>query len=155
MFAYIRGFRLMVSPLKYSFLKSYFSFSIGTWINAIISFFAVPVTSWLMNPSDYGKGNMFLVMYSLMLLILLLGTPSALMRLYHARGDRERLLWSSLIVPIVLGIVFTFLAMMFRQQLNAFLVGHESSDAYLILVLSVFLGVFQTFFQSDRDKNAG
>jgi len=101
-----------------------------------------------MNPSEYGKGNMFSVVYSVILLVVLLGTPSALMRLYHSRSDREQLLWSSLIVPLVLGIVFTFSTMMLKQRLNVFIVGQESSNAYLILVLSVFLGIFQTFNQT-------
>jgi len=147
---------LQTKTLKYNFLKNYFSFSIGVWINAVISFFSTPVVSWLINPSEYGKGSMFLTVYSIMLLITLFGAPNALMRFYFKRDDREQLLWSSLIVPINLSIAFAILSFIFRKHLNLFLVGQESSNAYLILSLAVFLGVFQVFNQTViRMQNKG
>ena len=133
--------------LKYGFLKSYLSFSTGTWVSAVISFFAVPITSWLISPSDYGKGNMFLVIHSMVLLMALFGTPNAMMRFYHNVDYRERLLWSCLIISLGLSTIFGFFAVIFKEQIGILLI-EQKSNVHLILTASVFLGVFQTFNQT-------
>ncbi|WP_290852171.1 oligosaccharide flippase family protein [Fervidobacterium sp.] len=134
--------------IKRKFLGKYLSFSVGTWINAVISFFSVPLVSWLIEPSEYGKANMFLMMYSMVLSIVVFGTPNALMRFYHKIEDKGRLLWSCLIVPIMLSTLFAILALIFKKQVNLFLVGQESTSTYLLLIASVFFGVLQTFNQT-------
>ena len=134
--------------VKYSFLKNYLSFSMGTWVHAVVSFFTVPITSWLISPSDYGKANMFLVLHSMALLMVLFGTPNALMRFYHNVDYRERLLWSSLIIPVSLSTIFGLFSVIFRERIGILLIEQKSSNVHLILTASVFLGIFQTFNQT-------
>lgn len=133
---------------KQRFLKNYLSFSIGVWVNAFVLFFSIPIISWLMTPEEYGKANMFLTVYSVALFVVILGTPNALMRFYHKVEDHGKLLWSCLIVPVILSLILAMLAFAFKRQLNLFLVERESSSVHMLLVVSIFIGVLQTFNQT-------
>jgi O-antigen/teichoic acid export membrane protein len=134
--------------LKNGFLKSYFSFSVGIWFSAIISFLSVPITSWLIEPAEYGKATMFSTIYSMILLIVLIGTPNGFMRLYHSVEEKRKLLWSSLVVPVFLSVIFFGFVLLFKDTVNSFLAGQKNSKAHLILVFAVFFGVLQTFSQT-------
>jgi len=134
--------------LKNRFLKSYFSFSVGIWFSAIISFLAVPITSWLIEPAEYGKATMFSTIYSMILAIVLIGTPNGFMRLYHSVEEKRKLLWSSLVVPVFLSVIFFGFVLLFKDTVNIFLAGQKNSKAHLILVFAVFFGVLQTFSQT-------
>lgn len=136
------------STLKARLVKSYFSFSIGVWINAVISFITVPISSWLIDPTEFGKATMFSTIYSMLSMIALLGIPSGLMRLYHQVEEREKLLWSSLIIPLNLSVVTAVFVLFFKGQVNQFLVGESESSAYIVLILMLFLGVIQAFNQT-------
>ncbi|HOJ89413.1 MAG TPA: oligosaccharide flippase family protein, partial [Pseudothermotoga sp.] len=82
-------------------LKKYISFSLGTWFRALISFFTTPITTWLINPEEFGKATMFSTVYSILLLVALLGTPNSFLRFFPQKSEQEKpiLLWSSAIPP--------------------------------------------------------
>lgn len=71
-------------------LKKYISFSLGTWFKALISFFITPITTWLINPEEFGKAAMFSTAYSIILLVSILGTPSALLRFFPQKSEEEK-----------------------------------------------------------------
>ena len=128
-------------------LKKYISFSLGTWLRAIISFFITPITTWLINPAEFGKATMFSTVYSILLLVSILGTANSLMRFFPQKSDEEKstLLWSCLIVPIFMSILVGFVVLVFKGPINSFLVGTRISNAYLILIATLVTGIFQTF----------
>lgn len=132
------------SLLKDRLIKNYFSFSIGSWINALISFFTVPIISWLINPTEFGKATMFSTVYSMLSMLTLIGVPSGLMRLYHQIQEREKLFWNSLIIPLSLSVISTFFLLIFKTQINQFLVGEKESTTHVVLIFMLFLGGIQT-----------
>lgn len=140
----------MRNILRSSFFRKYISFSAGLWINALISFVTVPVVSWLINPSEFGKAAMFSTVYSLAVLISVFGMPNALMRFYHSQegNNVSKLVSSTLVVPMVIFSVFSILVLTFSQKLNFFLIGDQKSNVHLILLLAVFFGILQTFNQT-------
>jgi len=135
---------------KASILKRYFSFSIGIWINALISFFTTPIITLLINPSEFGKATMFSTVYSIFILLVSSGTPNSFMRFFHQVGERDKstFLWSSLSFPLLFTSIATIVIVLFRNQINSFLVGNEKSTASLILIGAIIAGVFQTFNQT-------
>lgn len=130
-----------------SLLKRYFSFSIGIWIRSIISFITVPVVSWLINPSEFGKASMYSTLYSILSLVSFFGTPNAFMRFYFQKSEEERseLLWSCLSVPIVLWVIISTVLFLFRQQVNSFLVDNPEASLHVLLSINVLAGIFQNF----------
>ena len=135
---------------KVSILKRYFSFSIGIWINALISFFTTPIITLLINPSEFGKATMFSTVYSIFVLLVSSGTPNSFMRFFHQVDERDKstFLWSSLSFPLLFTSIATIVIVLFRNQINSFLVGNEKSTASLILIGAIIAGVFQTFNQT-------
>ena len=132
---------------KLSLLKKYFSFSIGIWINAIISFFTTPVVTYLINPSEFGKATLFSTAYSMFLLVVLSGLPNSFMR-FFPKQDEEQLgsfLWSCLLFPLIFTLIISLLLFVFSGYINLFLVGESHSIATILLIGSLITGVFQTF----------
>lgn len=128
-------------------LKKYLSFSLGTWLKALISFFITPITTWLINPAEFGKATMFSTAYSIFLLVSLLGTTQSFLRFFPQKSDEEKpiLLWSCLIVPIFMSILVSLVVFIFKNPVNSFLVGTAASNAHLILIIALVTGIFQTF----------
>lgn len=88
-------------------IKRYLSFSIGIWLKPIIFFITVPVVSWLINPSEFGKASMYSTFYSILTLVVLFGTSNAFMRFYFQKSEKEKseLLGSCLSVPLILWVI--------------------------------------------------
>ncbi len=135
---------------KLSIVKRYFSFSLGIWINALISFFTTPIVTWLINPTEFGKATMFSSAYSVIILLVLSGTPSAFMRFFHQVSDKERatFLWSSLLFPMLFSVLSFVIILIFRKDINVFLVDDSNSVAAFLLILTMATGIFQTFNQT-------
>ena len=135
---------------RFSLIRKYFSFSLGIWINALISFFTTPIITLLINPSEFGKATMFSTVYSIFVLLVSSGIPSSFMRFFHQVDERDKptFLWSCLSFPLLFTSIATIVIILFRNQINSFLVGNEKSAASLILIGTIIAGVFQTFNQT-------
>jgi len=132
---------------KRVFLKKIFSFSIGTWINALISFFTVPITTLLINPSEFGKASLFSTIYNLSLWLILLGTHSAFTRFYFQEKceNRSSLLWNCLYTPLALSMLLVPTMFALREKINIFIAGKPNSNMHVLLLVNVFTGLFRTF----------
>ena len=132
---------------KENVLKKLFSFSIGTWIASLISFVSVPLTTRLINPDDFGKATMFSTVYLILLFISLVGTPQSFLRFFPEKPEDEKstLLWSSISVPILISLAISIIVFIFKSSINIFLVGNPNSYVYLIIIVTLMTGIFQTF----------
>jgi O-antigen/teichoic acid export membrane protein len=128
-------------------LRKYIAFSLGTWFRAFISFFITPITTWLINPTEFGKAAMFSTVYSIVLLVGFLGTTQSFLRFFPQKSEEERsiLLWSCLIVPILMSFLIGTVVFILKDPINSFLVGTSHSNAHVLLVLTLVTGIFQTF----------
>ena len=135
---------------RFSLIRKYFSFSLGIWINALISFFTTPIITLLINPSEFGKATMFSTVYSIFILLVSSGTPNSFMRFFHQVDERDKstFLWSSFSFPLLFTSIVTVVIILFRNQINSFLIGSEKSTASLILIGAIIAGVFQRFNQT-------
>ncbi|MGQ9856724.1 MAG: lipopolysaccharide biosynthesis protein [Fervidobacterium sp.] len=140
-------------------LKKYLSFSAGIWARAIISFFTVPIVSWVINPNEFGKATMYSTVYSISQILLPVGTPNSFMRFYYQKSEEEKstLLWSCMEVPILLWAIVSSLAMLFWKSVSFFLVNSEDYKVVVLLSFHMLVGIFQIFNQNlirlrDRGK---
>ncbi len=85
------------------YLKGFLSFSVGTWLRAIISFFSTPVISYLIVPEEFGRAAMFTLVYNIALLVSLLGIDQSFVRYYYETEERNSLFWTSLFLPLLIG----------------------------------------------------
>ncbi len=94
-------------PKERNFIKSFFQFSIGQWIAALISFVTTPITTWLIIPEEFGRASMFTLAFNLLLNIALLGADQSFVRMFYEKPEEERrnLLWESLMPSLSVGII--------------------------------------------------
>ena len=70
-----------------NFIKSFFQFSIGQWVAALISFITTPITTWLIIPEEFGKASMFTLAFNLLLNIALLGADQSFVRMFYEKEE--------------------------------------------------------------------
>jgi O-antigen/teichoic acid export membrane protein len=129
------------------YLKMFFSFSIGTWLRAIISFFSTPIISYLILPEEFGRASMFTLAYNIALLVTLLGLDQSLVRYYYEEEDKPNIFWSCLIPSIILGSVVSLFFIFFDKSLSIFLYGDYYKGIGYLFAFSLLSGIFQRFNQ--------
>lgn len=139
-------------------LRQFFTFSLGTWINALISFFTTPLISYLFAPQEFGKAIMFSTVYNIFMIIAVFGTTSSFVRFFYQVKPTERatLFQSCLFVPSLLGVVISSLLLIFSKPLSFMLIGDRDSTFSKLLVVALLTGLVQSFnLQSIRMRKKG
>lgn len=126
-------------------IKGFFSFSFGTWLRFLISFFTAPIISYLIVPEEYGKSSMFGLVSSVLMIVLLMGIDEGFMRFYHEFEEDKR---NDLFITVVLFSLFSLIVssliiLVFSKKISIALYGVDYPIANLILIISLFLSVFQ------------
>ncbi|HEY8541067.1 MAG TPA: oligosaccharide flippase family protein, partial [Pseudothermotoga sp.] len=129
------------------YLKSFFSFSIGTWLRAVISFFSTPVISYLIVPEEFGKAAMFTLVYNIAFIASLMGLDQSFVRHYYQNEEKKELFWNCLSLPIVSGIVISLAFVFFESPLSLALYGKNYPQMGLLFSISLMIGIFQRFNQ--------
>jgi O-antigen/teichoic acid export membrane protein len=109
-------------PIK-NYLKSFFSFSLGTWLSAIISFITTPIISYLIVPEEFGKVSMYSLIYNVSLIVSTIGLDQSFVRFYNEVENKERrsLFWECLLLQFLFSIIFTFAFISFEKQASIIL----------------------------------
>ena len=130
------------------FIKSFFQFSIGQWIAALISFVTTPITTWLIIPEEFGKASMFTLAFNLFLNISLLGTDQSFVRMFYEKPeeDRRNLLWESLMPSLSVGFIMFVIIGLFWKELSFVLFEDYSHFLPIFLLgLTVLIGCVERF----------
>ncbi|EKF48517.1 lipopolysaccharide biosynthesis protein [Thermosipho africanus H17ap60334] len=130
-----------------NYIKSFFSFSIGTWIRAIIVFFSTPIISYLILPEEFGRASMFTLAYNIALLVTLLGLDQSLVRYYYEEEDKNNVFWSCLFPSVILGFFVSIFFIVFEKSLSIFLYGDYYKGIGYLFAFSLLSGIFQRFNQ--------
>jgi len=129
------------------YLKTYISFSVGTWFRFLFSLISIPLISRLISASEFGKSSLFLVFISTVATLTTLGLDSGYLRFYkiYAESEKDSLFWMcltpafliSLLVSVLLGkFSSVFSTMLFSAVYKDF--GYLSAASLLSLVLHRF-----------------
>ncbi|HHY00621.1 MAG TPA: oligosaccharide flippase family protein [Methanothermobacter sp.] len=131
-----------------NFIKSFFQFSIGQWIAALISFITTPIITWLIIPEEFGKASMFTLAFNLLLNVVLLGADQSFVRMFYEKEEdkRRNLLWEALLPSLSIGfLVFIFIGV-FWKDLSLVLFGDSNHFLPIFLLgLTILIGTFERF----------
>lgn len=129
---------------KDNIIAGILKYSISTWVNLLVGFISVIITTRILNPEVYGMVMIFFSSTNVLLYIATLGLDGALIRFYNnpPKGNTTtQLLYKSLVISssyfFFLG---TFCIYFFNSAISDFIFGVES----LLLVVMLFA---YTFFQ--------
>ena len=119
------------------FTRKLFGFSIGPIVSAVLSFIAVPITTYLVSPSDFGKSAMYTMGYSISTLFIFLGLDQAFVREYNEQENKVNLFWNSLIFPLGLSFLLPCIFIYFYKPISRLM--FDSIEKYIIIILSLSL----------------
>jgi O-antigen/teichoic acid export membrane protein len=135
-------------PKEREFIKSFFQFSMGQWIAALISFITTPITTWLIIPEEFGKASMFTLAFNLLLNVALLGADQSFVRMFYERSEDKRrdLLWDSLLPSLSVGFVVFVLIGIFWKELSFVLFGDYNHFLPIFLLgVTILIGILERF----------
>ncbi|MCL2859201.1 MAG: oligosaccharide flippase family protein [Oscillospiraceae bacterium] len=87
------------------FFKKLTGFSIGPIIGALIGFITIPITTHFVAPTEYGKASMFTLVQTIITMVVYLGLDQAYVRFYHEEDNKKKLLFNSMIIPLVVSVI--------------------------------------------------
>ncbi len=123
------------------FFSKFIGFSVGPVIGAIIGFITVPVTSYLIAPDQFGLASMFNLANTILTLLVLIGIDQAYMREYNEYEDKGKLLFNSMIMPLLNTIFIAVILVIFRD----FWANLLFDDSTLVMPI-ILLAICSPFF---------
>ncbi|MCJ7690322.1 MAG: oligosaccharide flippase family protein [Clostridiaceae bacterium] len=119
------------------FMKNLVGFSIGPIVGAILSFITVPITTYLVSPTDFGKAAMYTMGYTISSLFIFLGLDQAFVREYNEHENKNNLFWNSLIFPLLFSFLLAIIYIIFYKPIS--LLMFDSIEKYVIIILALSL----------------
>ena len=120
------------------FINKLIQFSVGPIVGAFIGFITIPLTTNLISPAEYGKVSMFNTIQSILTMTVFLGMDQAFVRYYNSEENKIKLLFNSIILPMVLVILLISFIPVFSSNISEFLFG---CDVYNIPVYFMMLTI--------------
>lgn len=106
----------------------------------------IPVTTYFISPEEFGKAGVFTMVYGLLLTFSYLGLDQAYSREYHYTEDKAGLLLNAIIVPIIAGVFFFTILLIFRNEVSYWIFGDSNYYELIILLgLAMIFAVFERF----------
>lgn len=107
---------------KGSFFSSLLKFAIGPLGAALISFITVPVTTWLVDPEQFGLTTMFTLLQTLITSFIYLGLDQAYVREYNNKKySKSKLLLNSSLLPLLISGVAIVILILFMEPISIYL----------------------------------
>lgn len=130
-----------------SYIKGFFSFSLGTWLRALISFITTPIISHLVVPEEFGKASIYTLVYNMSLIWSMVGLDHAFVRFYNEVENEKRkdLFWECLSLPFLLSFLVSLLFILAERKISVILFQSYYPFVGWLLSLSLITGVFQRF----------
>ncbi len=127
------------------YIKSFVSFSIGTWIRAVIAFFSTPIISYLIVPDEFGKAAMFTLVYNISLLTSLVGFDQSFVRYYYQESRRNELFWECILLPLINGSIISAIFIFFEEHLSKIIYGRYYHGIGIFFSIAIMAGILQSF----------
>lgn len=107
---------------KDNFFSSLLKFAIGPLGAALISFITVPVTTWLVDPEQFGLTTMFTLLQTLITSFIYLGLDQAYVREYNNKKySKGKLLLNSSLLPLLISGGAIVILILFMEPISIYL----------------------------------
>lgn len=118
------------------FIKKLIGFSVGPVTGAFIAFITIPLTTYFIDPSEYGKASMFALFQMIFGTFLYLGIDQSYTREYHSEQNKLNLLQNAMLIPLSLSVMLFLLILIMPEKVSVILF---ESPSYV--VPSILFGV--------------
>lgn len=129
-----------------SFLKKMIGFSLGPVIGAFISFITVPLTTYFISPTEFGKASMFTVVQSLIVTFIYLGIDQSYTREYHYYTNKKYLFQNALFVPLLCSLILSSIIYIYKGYFSELLFNSDQYSYISVLFsLMIIFSVIERF----------
>lgn len=123
------------------YLKSFGAFSIGPIVGAVFSFITIPIITYFISPSEYGRVSMFTLFQNVLGMIAYLGLDQAYIKFYHDEEDKEKLMLHSIVPALSLAVFVSIGVFLLKEPLATWLYG-STEDLSCVYILIPYLPFF-------------
>jgi len=126
----------------------FLKYMIGPVVSAVISLISVPILTRIMQPSEYGKGMMYVTIINLLFCLCNCGTDQAFVRFYYeskTQIEKTKLLYSCLAITLICLILLFFILYFFQQKVIVFFFGEPSISLFYIVFFGTLVFVINRF----------
>ena len=117
------------------YLKSFGAFSIGPIVGAVFSFITIPIITYFISPSEYGRVSMFTLFQNVLGMIAYLGLDQAYIKFYHDEEDKEKLMLHSIVPALSLAVLVSIGVFLLKEPLATWLYGSTEDLSCVSLFL--------------------
>lgn len=126
-------------------IKKLFGFSIGPIVNALIGALSVPITTRILDPVNFGKADMYTLIKSISIPLIVLGFSTAFTREYIETDDKKKLTRHSLFLPMIMTLFFSTILIIFRGEISKLLFNEYLPSLIILLAINIVLQIITTF----------
>jgi len=112
-------------------IKKIMGFSVGPIIGYLIGLLLIPITTRLLDPSQFGLSNMFNITYNILTLIILVGLDQAYMRFYNEE-DSNKTFFTCVVTSLIVSLIIMILLITFKKELALLLFNNASITTPII-----------------------
>ncbi|MCM3729097.1 oligosaccharide flippase family protein [Neobacillus cucumis] len=103
------------------FIKKLVGFSVGPVAGAFIGLITIPLTTYFIVPSEYGKASMFALFQMIFATLIYLGIDQSYTREYHSEKNKKNLFQNAIIIPLVFSLFILLLTILFSKHTSILL----------------------------------
>ncbi len=131
---------------KDSLLTSFIKYFYGNFVVLLLGLVQLPLTTRVLETSEYGKTTMFLTAVTVIYIFAILGLDQSYIRYFYKEGiNRKRLFFQCLIPPFILIVILTAVYIAFAPVFNQFLFGENDVSIIIPVVGYTVVSVFERF----------
>ncbi|RYM06511.1 polysaccharide biosynthesis protein [Sporolactobacillus sp. THM7-7] len=127
------------------FIQKLIGFSVGPFVGAFLSFITIPITTYFVSPSEYGKASMFMLFQIIFGTFLLLGLDQAYTRAYHEEKNKSNLFQHALLLPLAFAALTLLVTLLLPHTVSKIL--FDTPDE---VIPAVLFGVTVIFMVLER-----
>lgn len=135
-----------MTSLASKFAKRLIGFSLGSWVNLLISLVSTPITTALFLPGELGKINLFTSYANILIPFVYLGFDQAYVRFYNepcGKNSKKSLFKLCLSISVVLLFIVSVFIVIFWKYFSSTIIGYETFLISFSLIL--YLGSIMLF----------
>lgn len=104
------------------FIQNLLKFALGPLGGAVIGFITIPITTWLVNPEQYGLTTMFTLLQGLITSFIYLGLDQAYVREYNNKKySKSKLILNSILLPLLISGIAIVVLILFLEPISLYI----------------------------------
>ncbi|WP_350299568.1 oligosaccharide flippase family protein [Peribacillus frigoritolerans] len=119
-----------------NFIKKLIGFSIGPVAGAFITFLTIPLTTYFIDPNEYGKASMFSLFQMIFGTFLFLGIDQAYTREYHSSKNKLNLFQNAIFIPLIMAFFILLITFLLPSQISILLFGSSN-----LIIPAILFGI--------------